>query len=245
MKRLLLSLFAVAALLFGGLASAQVTTDATKTGVPVATAIGSGTFAQMKTLTCSSSVNDGAIYNVTNYGRGGSQWRCAGSVGDWFPTSPLKVYENTALITGVAQTADQLLLAIPMEAGLLANKVFRTMASFGKTGATDASGTFTFRMGTAGTTADAGVASTSASLGASNRSVSLDFWNRMASATSVNKLGGVPSPSFGGGASGTLLNAATAVANVTSQTVYITLTTTMAGTTDTPQLGYVAVEIQP
>jgi hypothetical protein len=162
-----------------------------------------------------------------------------------FNPAAIKVYENFALIPGVAGTADQVLLAIPIPAGVLDGKVFRVMVSFGKNGTTDASGTFSLRMGTAGTTADTQVATTSANLAAANRSVSFDFWMRMASATSVNKLGGAPNLSFGGGASSTLLNAATTVANVSTQLTYITLTTTMGGATDVPQLGYVAVEIQP
>ena len=110
------------------------------------------TFAQMKALT---GMADGQLVTVTNYPAGkGSTWRYSATFGDWFPVGPCKVYENTALITGLAQAADQLLLAIPVEAGLIANKVFRLLVSFGKSGTTDASGTFSLRMGTAGTTAD-------------------------------------------------------------------------------------------
>lgn len=160
-------------------------------------------------------------------------------------SGPYKVYENAALITGVAGIADQVLVAIPIPAGLLEGKVFRVMVSFGKNGATDAPGTFSMRMGIAGTTADTQVTSFTPSMTSGQRSVGFDLWHRMASATSVNKLGGVPVTPFSNAGSATLLNAATTVANVSTQPTYITLTTTMAGATDAPQLGYVCVEIQP
>ena len=202
------------------------------------------TFAQMKALT---GMVEGQMVCVTNYGKGGSTWRYSATLADWFPTAPLKVYENTALISGVAQTADQLLLAIPCEAGLLASKVFRLLISFGKTGTTDASGSFAFRLGTAGTTADTSFATAGAgALAAGVRSVGFESWHRMASATSVNKLGGLAAGSFQqASGSGVVLNNATTVANVASQAVYLSLTTAMGGATDTPQLGYVALEIQP
>lgn len=203
---------------------------------------GQGTFAQMKALT---GMANGVHYMVTNYGRGGSLWRYSSTLTDWFPVAPTKVYENTATINGVAQLADQLLVAIPIEAKLLANKVFRILVSFGKTGAVDASGTFSLRMGTAGTTADTSVATGATNLAAANRSAGMELWLRMASATSVNKLGGQALSPWNAAGSGALLSAATTIADVTTQSTFITLTTTMAGTTDTPQLGYVAVEIQP
>lgn len=239
MKRLLLSLFSAAALLFAGLAPAQVTTDAAKTGVPVATPIGSGTFAQMKAVT---GMSNGDSYLVTNYGRGGSIWRYSSTAGDWFPAAPVLIYENTDVISGVAQTAAQVLLAIPVEANLLKGKRFRIRYSVGKSGTTDTM-TPAVRMGSAGTTADAGVASPS-QLAAGTRSVGYQSELFMVSTTSAVRLGGGPSVSFGASTSSTALNGATTVADVTAAN-YITVTCTMGGTTDTPQLGYVAVEILP
>jgi hypothetical protein len=204
--------------------------------------LGSFTFAQMKALT---GMSEGDVVKVTNYGRGGSLWRYSASLTDWFPMSPTKVYEKTATTDGVTQLADQLLLAIPTEAGLLANKVWRLTVSFGKDGTTDAAGTFSMRMGTAGTIADTAVWQASSALSAANRCVGYDSWNRMASATSVEKLGGSASAAWSGGTSGSTLNAATTVANVATQATYVSLTTTMGGTTNKPQLGYVALEIQP
>jgi hypothetical protein len=220
----------------------SVSTDPSKTGIAIATPIGSGTYAQMKAVT---GMADGAMYLVTNYGRGGSLWRYSASLTDWFPVAPTKVYENTGLITGVAQLADQLLVAMPMEAGLLANKVFRVTAALGKTGTTDAYGTLSLRMGTAGTTADTQVVSLNGAPPAASRSMGVEFWGRMASATSVNKLGGTNFAAWNATGSSSVLNAATTIANVTTQATYIDLTTTMGGTTDSPQVGYVAVEIQP
>lgn len=243
MKRLLLSLFAAAALLLAGAPGiAQVTTDATKTGVPVAAAVGSGTFAQMKTVTCSSSVNDGALYNVTNYGRGGSTWRCSGSIGDWFPTAPVKIYEKATTTTGVAQTAEQVLLAIPIEANLLKNKTFRLIYTFGKNGTTDTI-TPNVRMGSAGTIADAALVSPSAPVAGARR-VGYEALVNMATATSAVMMGGGLNAPFIGGTTSIALNTSVTVGDVGNAN-FINLTCTMSGTTDTPMLGYIAVEILP
>jgi hypothetical protein len=219
-------------------AAAQVTTEPARTGVSTAVFLGTGTFAQMKVL---ANVSDGATYLVTNYGRGGSTWRYSSSAGDWFPTAPVKVYENTVTLTGAKQTAAQVLLAMPMEAGLLTGKTFRVLVTVAKDGATDTV-TPVLRMGSAGTAADAAVANYTTLSGAS-RSLGLELWLRMASATSVERLGGPVNASWGGSSS-ILVNAAVTVATVASAN-FLTLTGTMSGTTDSPQLGYVTVEIQP
>lgn len=204
--------------------------------------IGSYTFAQLKALT---GMADGVTAFVTNYPASkGSLWRYSSALTDWFPNAPCKVYENTALITKVAQTADQVLLAIPVEANLLAGKTFRLLGAVGKSGTTDAFGSLSLRMGANGTTADAQVVSLAGAPDAASRSLGFEFWGRMASTTSVNRLGGTNFAAWSGnGASGILL-AATTVGNVTAAN-YVTLTTTMSGTTDTPQVGYVTLEIQP
>lgn len=215
--------------------------------VPVASLsamnLGAGTFAQMKAL---AGVPDGSTYLVNNYGRGGSVWRYSVALADWFPIAPVKVYENTALISGALTVADQLLLAIPCEAGLLANKVFRLIFSLGRDGTTDATGTTTIRLGTAGTVADASIAAAGSLISGTVRSVGLEAWQRMASATSAEKLGGGPMAAFAAaGGSGSVLSAATVVPSVASQAVFLSITTTMAGTTNKPQLQYAALEIQP
>lgn len=247
MRRLVSLLVAWALILgaplsFAPRAVAQVTTDATKTKIPTGTPIGTGTYASMKTLTCSSSVNDGAGFLVTNYGHGGSMWRCSGTVGDWFPAAPIKIYENTAVVSGVTGTSAQVLVAIPIEANLLQNKVFRVMVTFGKTGATDTMSPV-IRMGSAGTVSDNAVI-TFAAFSAAVRSAGYDAWMRMASATSAEKLGGAAGSNFAGTTTSAVISSTSAVAAVTSAN-YITITTTMGGSTDTPQLGYVAVEIEP
>jgi hypothetical protein len=204
--------------------------------------LGAFTFAQMKALT---GMPDGATVFCTSYPvNKGSLWRYSATLTDWFPADgPCKAYENTALITGLAQAADQALLAIPVEANLLLGKVFRMLVSLGKSGTTDGIGTFSLRLGSAGTTADAAIAQATTPT-AANRSAGFEIWGRMASATSHNKLGGSPSAPWGAASSGTVLNAATTVATVASA-CFLTLTTTMSGAVDTPQLGYVALEIQP
>lgn len=215
-----------------------VATDPRKTGIATGP-IGAGTFAQMKAVT---GMADADSYLVTNYGRGGSLWHYSSSLSDWFPAAPVKVYENTTLITGVAQTAAQILLAIPMEANLLKGKVFRVLYTTAKTGTTDTLSP-QLRMGSAGTTADATIAAVNALVGA-NRSLGDESWFRMDTATSAVRLGGSGNTSWGAASTSAVANAAVTVGDVTA-TNYISIACTMSGTTDTPQAGYVAVEIQP
>jgi hypothetical protein len=217
-----------------------VTTDPRKTGIDTEVSIGAGTFAQMKAAT---GMADGALFRVTNYGKGGSLWRYSSTLTEWFPTAPLKVYENTALISGVAQTADQLLVAIPLEANLIKGKVFKVYVTAGKSGTTDTM-TLTPKMGSNGTIADASLGGLTA-YSAGTRAAGSTFAFRMASATSAERLGGPNGAPFFGGTTGSAINAATTVADVTTQTVNFDLCCTMSGTADTPQLGYVALEIQP
>lgn len=204
-----------------------------------------GTFAQMKAV---AAPTDGQLYYVSNYGKGGSLWRYSTTALDWFPTAPTKIYENTALITGLQQTAVQLLVAIPCEANLLANKVFRLIASLGKDGVTDAYGTATdLRSGTTGTVADAVIHTTnlSGTLSAAQRSAGIESWLRAASATSLQKLGGNNVGAFNASGSAAILNNPATVADITTQLTYLSITTTMGGVTNKPQVGYVALEIQP
>lgn len=205
--------------------------------------VGSFTFAQLKAVT---GMQNGAVAFNTSYPPNkGSYWVYSSSVGDWFPMAPCRVYEKTTVTDGILQLADQLLLAIPCEANLLANKVFRLLVSYGKDGTTDASGTFTFRMGANGTTADTAISSAAGTLLAANRSVGFEIWSRMETVTSLVKLGGSGTAAWVATGSSSVLNAATVVANVTTQTTYLTFTTTMPGTTNKPQIGYVALDIQP
>lgn len=198
------------------------------------------TFAAMKALT---GMVDGQLVFVTSYpANKGSNWRYSGVLADWFPVAPCLVYENTALASGVAQAAAQILLAMPMEAGLLAGKRFRMLVTWAKSGGTDTL-TPTVRMGSAGTTADATVASP-ATLTGTNRSIGNEMWFRMASATSVERLGGVAGAAWNATNTSGVAFAAVTVASVAAAN-YLSLACTMGGTTDTPQVGYVAVDVLP
>lgn len=203
--------------------------------------MGRGTFAQMKAITAAP--GDGATYFVTNYPASkGSMWRYSSALADWFPTVPTKIYEGTALVSGVAQTAAQILLAVAIEANLLKGKVFRVLYTSAKSGTTDTMSP-QVRMGAAGTTADATVAAVTA-MGASSRSQGNESWFRMASATSTERLGGSGNASFAGASTSAVANAPTTVGDVTAAN-YVSIACTMSGTTDTPQVGYVAIELQP
>lgn len=199
---------------------------------------GRGTFSQMKAI---SSPANGATFLVTNYGRGGSLWRYSSTLSDWFPTAPVLIYENTAVIDGVAQTAAQILLAIPAEANLLKNKRFRLLHTAAKNGTTDTV-TTQLRMGSTGTTADASVL-TIIAVAAAQRANGAETWLRMASDTSVERLGG-GAVSFGNTGTSAVVALAATVADVTAAN-FVSISCTSTGATDKPQLGYVALEILP
>lgn len=207
-----------------------------RTGPPY---LGSMTFAQVKALT---GMGDDFTVFVNNYPPNkGSLWRYSSALADWFPVAPCKVYEGTTLTVGVAQTAAQILLAVPIEANLLANKTFRVLYTSAKSGTTDTMSP-TLRMGSAGTTADATVAAVTA-MGASSRSMGNETWFRMASATSAERLGGSGNASWAAISTSAVAFAATTVGNVTALN-YISLACTMSGTADTPS-GTMTIEIQP
>jgi hypothetical protein len=190
--------------------------------------------------------NSGVVARVTDVGRaGGSLWMSDGTI--WRPVAPVKIYENTGLITGISSGTEQVVLAIPYVANILTGKIFRLLCSMGRNGTTDAWTTLTLRMGANGTTADTAIATyTTVLTGGSARSQGVDNWSRMASVTSVEKFGKANAGSSfdDTSASGAVLNAATTVTTVASAG-YIDVCATMSGTTDKPQLGYVALEIQP
>jgi hypothetical protein len=200
------------------------------------------TFAQMKALT---GMADCQLVFVTNYpANKGSTWRYSAAIGDWFPVSPCRVFERTttALADGLVQAAAQVIVTAAMEAGLLANKLVRILSTPARNGTTDAM-TPLVKLGAAGSTADATIATLTA-LSGTNRSLGAETWFRMASATSCVRLGGPVSNSFAGSGTSLVANAATVVDTV-AEACAITWGCTMAGATDTPQFGYLAVEIQP
>lgn len=218
----------------------MATTDPRKTGITAVPYIGRGTFAQMKAIT---GMSGGDMYFCTSYPENkGSVWVYNSTAADWFPVAPCKVYEQSATLSGVAQTGVQTLLTFPVAAGLLTNKVFRMLVTVAKSGGTDTV-TPVIRLGPNASSADTLIISPGTLSGAS-RSYGAEPWSRMASATSVERLGGGTAAPWNGANSANVVNNATAVTTVANAT-NITITCTMSGTSDTPQLGYVALEIQP
>lgn len=211
-------------------------------GVPGSPLIpsGSGTFAQMKAVTAPA---EGQLYYVSNYGRGGSLWRYSAAASEWYPTAPLVIYENNTVITGLMQTGDQVLLAIPCEAGILLKKKIRLRFAIGRDGATDSVGSAILRMGLTGTIADTAV-STQPTILTSGRAIGEDAWVRIDTPTSVIKMGGLGFNGYNGASSSIPLGTATTIGDVSGAS-YITITTTMTtAAANRPQISDVMLEIQ-
>jgi hypothetical protein len=219
-----------------------VSANSNKTGLGAPYA-GSGTYAQMKAI---SSPQDGASFQVTGYAnftpKAAQTWRYSVANSDWFPIAPALIYEATPLTNGLVQTAAQILLAMPVDAGVLVGKTFFVKSTQAKSGTTDTI-TPALRMGSAGTVSDTQVSGLN-TIGA-QRSIGQEMWFRMASNTSVVRLGGLPYAPFSGTAGTVLLaNVATTIADVSAAN-YVSISCTMSGTTDTPQIGYTGLWVMP
>lgn len=181
----------------------------------------------------------------TNIGNGVEEWFWDGT--RWHPVNPIVVYENTSIITGVQQTADQILLVMPFPAGLLTNRYCKLFFSAGRDSTTDAYGSaFTVRVGLAGTLGDtvASTANLGASITGTVRSLGIQSDFLFSNSTTFLKPGTAnAAQTWAGAASGGTLNATATVPNVDSNAVFISLSTTMAGATTRPQIGYTRLEI--
>jgi uncharacterized membrane protein len=191
----------------------------------------------------------GDVAYFTDIGKGLSPWAWSAALSRWVPTAPIKAFENTALITGLQQTAEQILLQWTIPPGLLTGLVWSMGISWGRDNATDAFGTINFRYGTAGTVADLSIATANLSsiITGTTRSSGASTWQRSASATTVEKVGTANlGTSFASAGSGATLATPSTVSNQDSNTLIVSLTTTMSAATATkPQIGYSFLEIQP
>lgn len=189
-------------------------------------------------------IGDGAYF--TDFPDQQQAWSWGGT--RWVPQTYTTIYENLGIITGVQQVADQLLLAIPIPAGLLTGCKFALDVTFGRDSTTDAFGTSTaIRLGTTGTIADAALATAnlSSNFGGTNRSCGLTNWSYASSATAVQKLGTANAGgSYDGATSGAALYTQVTVPNLDSNATFLSITTTMAGATTKPQLGHVRLTLQ-
>lgn len=207
---------------------------------PMATMGGGYTFAQMKALV---GMADGDVVRVTNYGKGGSYWRYSSSMQDWFPTAPCLVYESRTLITGLVQTAAQALLAIPIEAGLLKNKVVRLRFSPAKNGSTDTM-LPELHFGAAGSVADQKINGTYSGPSGANIAGGVESWFLASDSVTLQRIGGQINGAFNGSVYSLATFQATTV-NDLGVANFLTIACTMSGTTNAPQLGYVSLEILP
>lgn len=227
MKRILLSLFSAAALLFAGIAPAQVSVDASKTGAAFST----GTWANKPAATA---VPSGGLFFASDVGENGAffqsnatRWRVLNGV------ASLKTMTTSPAAVAAAETI-VLQAAIPSGAWQVGDTI-RIRFTLSKSGATD-TGSATVRVGTAGTTADTAITGLSARqiFGAASRSGGFEFEVKLVSATSAMNVGstGATTTSYSGGNASTV-SATTAISDTSANALYVSLSVLSGGATDT------------
>lgn len=188
---------------------------------------------------------------IATGGQSVSSWYSDGT--NYKPFAPVLAARKSATTTGAIQTADQVIGQLgALPAGLLSGATFFVKYTLGRTTNADAFGNVSFRIGTAGTTADTSLGSVSAAgllaAAGGNFSTAYETWCRMTSATAVSKIGRASTGfSWGDNAAATgVVGASTAISNVDSSALFISITTTMgAATTTAPTTGYLELVIWP
>jgi hypothetical protein len=215
------------------------------------TAAAVGTIAQMLATTPAA----GAMFRTTDtfqvngvVNPVGNEWVYDGT--QWRPRGNQRIVAHTSIITGALQTAEQVIKTITLPVGILYLQRFRIDFAFGKTGTTDAANLASLRLGTAGTTADAQIVASAASiLVAGKRSIGVSINFESVSTTSLQRrgtAGQLDNGSFIASSTATALQAATAVSNMLTSALKLSVTMGMAtAATDSPQAGEIFVTIEP
>lgn len=216
-------------------------------GGSVSRMVGYYTWAQLQDIT---GMADGDEAIVTNLPAAGmrSRWYYDLASLAWRPFGPTSVALDTTLRVGVAQAGDQYIgPGLSLAIALLKGARFIYRYALGKTGTTDAFGAATnVRLGIAATIADAAIATqnySAAGLQAANRSLGTENHFLMASSVLIERIGtnsnANAGASFVSAIGGTLaLGLQVATPDVSAVALSIGVSTTMGGTTDSPQLGY-------
>lgn len=178
----------------------------------------------------------GDEYLATDLGTAGVLFRWSASLGLWRLAHDCLLYVRDASVVGTTGGAVQVLAQAPIPAGLLTSVArwsFQHVLS--KSGATDACTNISIRLGTAGASPDALIVSLANPMTAANRSFASETMLRRITDTSVASAGnGTQLTSFSGGGSGGIIGSAVAVPDMSTTALTMSLSATMAGTTDIP-----------
>ena len=207
------------------------------------------------TKPAANSVATGSEITITNFPAGGpftllqSVWYSNGTY--WYPRSETTLYERSTII-GASQTAEQVLLAIPIQAAAvpIGFKV-RIRVTVGRTNTTNAWGTMALKVGNAGTTSDASILSRDLSTvfaaGGADTFIGMELWLQLQNATLWSVVG---CPILGGqftgdvSSSGSLPTVNVGSSSLTTLT-YLSITATMPTTGTAPQLWYTNAAVVP
>lgn len=195
-----------------------------------------------------------AIRFFTGTGAPGDILPCVWTGTAWKVLAPTPIILYSTLTSGVAQTAEQVIPATAqsyniIKAGLLgACSTFRVEMSPAKTGTTDGMTIAKTRLGTANTTSDTSLAG----LGSGGIATSDRMRSGMIHRYKVNsatQLGIVHSAASAGGmlgaSSSTSAGTTYTITDHTANDLYLTVSVSMAGTTDTPQFATLALVLEP
>ena len=195
-----------------------------------------------------------AIRCFTGTGAPAPGLMCIWTGSKWNVMSPTPIIAYNTVTAGAVQTAEQVIPGTAqswnvIKAGLLgACSRFRTSFTPAKSGATDGMTIGRLKLGTANSTADttlAGTATAAIATGDRTRSGVVHLYE-VTAATQLRIL-------FSSASSGGLLGASSSAAAGTTYTIadhtandlYLTLDCSMAGTTDTAQLGTLSLVLEP
>lgn len=164
------------------------------------------------------------LYLFTDVGSSGTLMRYAGS--RWRPLAGQAMLASLgATVTGITNTETIFLQTLIPAGAWQTNDLIRVIFSALKSGTTD-TGVFTVRVGTNGTTADTSVFASTA-LSAASRTYGLTKDIKLTAATSSQDI-----PVYLGASSSALV-AAVAISSASANALYVSLSWTSGGTTDT------------
>lgn len=163
----------------------------------------------------------------------------------WTVTAPTSPILNTALTSGTTSGAAQIVFSQLLPAGILrACKSFGLKFTYAKSGATDSQSGGGLRLGTAGTTSDTSIGTSSTLMGASGRALATEVMFFVSSATEITRGGPQPMLGWNGTGSSQTIQVYT-VSNIDSNALYLSIEIQLSGTTNTPQVQFVQLELIP
>ncbi len=192
---------------------------------------------------------DGEIVRITDYGGPMGFLVCwSVSLSRWVALHPIDLAAVTALTSGVAQTAEQILPGqILIPAGLLiAFRKMRVFIGYAKTGTTDSMTNGRHRLGTAGTTSDTQISNTiGTAIVTASRSNGVETDFQITNSTTLTRIGNAGTGTWAGTGSAVATGGTATIADMSSNALYFSNVCGMSGTTDTPQLAGFVLELLP